>query len=109
MTRHQLYTLLFCRDYQGAARWQEAPYRGPGAAQLRESWKQLKDLFLARRRNVGPPALSNFFRAFEEKDADIQKQLDCIQELEVQTWRTRKGTYRKKQLLDVRDVKMEET
>ena len=113
MKRHQLYNLLFCTDYQGTARWKEAPYRGPGATQLRESWNQLKASFQARRSNVAPPTLemSDLFRAFEEKDAAVrvQTQLDCIQEQEGQIWRTRKGTYRKKQLPDVRDVKMEET
>ena len=52
--------------------------------------------------------MAEVFHAFQEKEADIRRQLAEFQELKVQVWRTRKGTYRKKQLPDVRDVKMEE-
>lgn len=83
MSRNELYNLLFRSNYQGAARWREAPYRGSGGTWI-------------------------CFWDFDEKDVMVQSQMFKLQEQEVQVWRARKGTYRKKLLLDVRDVKMEE-
>ena len=110
MHRRKIYNILFGSPHQSSARWQEAMYRGPGAAQLWESWAQVKNHYLARRHVWGPAALdmTEFFRSFEEEDYAMQKQLEELQELKVHVWRTRKGIYRKKQFPDVRDVEMDE-
>ena len=106
---HQLYDILFCRTGQDTTRWQEAIYRGPGAAQLHENWGQWKEHFLSRRHRHGPMSLemAGVFQAFEENEALVRSQLNERHELNVQVWRTRKGTYRKKQLPDVRDGMVE--
>lgn len=105
-----MYDILFCRTGQDTRRWEEAIYRGPGASQLWEQWEQTQAYFLSLRQFVGPLALdmTEDFRVFDEKASSIQRQLEEHQELKVQIWPTRKGIYRKKELPDVRDVKMEE-
>ena len=107
-SRNQIYDFVF--NYAGGARWQEAPYRGPGAEQIRENWNKTKEAFLQRKGYVGPSALemSGIFHAFEAKDAAIVSRLTSIQASGAQVWRTRAGTYRKKPLPDVRDVKMDQ-
>lgn len=109
MSREQLYHTLFDGPRQGAARWRETIYRGPGAPQVVARWEHTKQWFLAHRHDWGPSPLylDGFFRNFEEEDYAIQRQLEEAQDLKVQLWRTRKGIYRKKNFPDVRDVNMD--
>ena len=103
--RQELYTALFGRARQGSARWQQAVYRGPRAAEVLQHWELTKAHYLSLRQGWGPSALdmTEFYNCFEEKDEAIQARIDELQGLKVQVWRTRKGVYRKKQYPDVRD------
>ena len=74
MDRQELYNTLFGRARQSSARWQQAVYRGPGAAQIQQYWDQTKAYYVSLRNGWGPAALdmTDFFRVFEERDHAIQ-------------------------------------
>ena len=107
MNRQKLYNALFGRARQGSARWQQAVYRGPWTTLLQQYWDQAKAYYLSLQHGWGPTALdiTDFYTNFKEKDYAIQIQLEELQGLKVQVWRTRKGIYRKKHFPNVRDVR----
>ena len=104
-SRQQMYDDLFGTARQGSLRWQEAVYRGPGAAQIQQNWGRTKAYYVGLQQGGGPAVLdlTGVFRNFEDQDDAIQKELEELQELKVHMWRTKKGVYRKKALPDVRD------
>jgi len=103
--RQQMYNDLFGTARQGSLRWQEAVYRGPGAAHLQHNWERTKEYYVGLQQGVGPAMLdlTDVFRNFEDQDDAIQMELEELQDLKVHTWRTKQGIYRKKNLPDVRD------
>ena len=103
--RQQMYNDLFGTARQGSLRWQEAVYRGPGAAHLQQNWERTKEYYVGLQQGGGPAMLdlTDVFRYFEDQDDAIQKELEELQELKVHMWRTKQGVYRKKTLPDVRD------
>ena len=100
-----MYDALFGTARQGSLRWQEAVYRGPGAAQIHQNWERTKAYYVGLQQGGGPDVLdlTGVFRYFEDQDDAIQKELEELQGLKVHMWRTKKGVYRKKALPDVRD------
>jgi len=104
-SRQEMYDALFGTARQGSLRWQEAVYRGPGAAQIHQNWERTKAYYVGLQQGGGPAVLdlTGVFRNFEDQDDAIQKELEELQGLKVHMWRTKKGVYRKKALPDVRD------
>ena len=100
-----MYNDLFGTARQGSLRWQEAVYRGPGAAHLQQNWERTKAYYVGLQQGGGPAVLdlTGVFRNFEDQDDAIQKELEEHQDLKVHMWRTKQGVYRKKTLPDVRD------